>query len=174
MDSRLLAVIYGVRRAVSSAGWRAHEPNSFSETGIRNWHKRAVAIASWHYQSAVFREARLTRIRLSFRATLVASIILATPAAGASFPTVVRNVLDAQTDGRLAKMGRDQRARMTDCVIATLAGLPGGKKRYITEGATLDEQQDRFGEVVQEDRAKWKQKIATACSKIAVESTSTD
>ena len=92
----------------------------------------------------------------------------------ASFPQVVRAVLDAQTDGRLAKMGRDQRARMTDCVIATLAGLPGGKKRYIVEGASLDEQQDRFGEVVQEDRAKWKQKIATACSKIAVELTSND
>jgi hypothetical protein len=121
-----------------------------------------------------FREAALFRTHFLTQAIIIASLLLATPAAAASFPTVVRNILDAQTDGRLAKMGRDQRARMTDCVIATLAGLPGGKKRYITEGATLDEQQDRFGEVVQEDRAKWKQKIATACSKIAVESTSTD
>jgi hypothetical protein len=120
------------------------------------------------------READLVRTHFSTHAAIIASLLFATPAAAASFPTVVRNVLDSQTDGRLAKMGRDQRARMTDCVIATLAGLPGGKKRYITEGATLDEQQDRFGEVVQEDRAKWKQKIATACSKIAVESTSTD
>ena len=114
------------------------------------------------------------RIHFSIPAAIVASLLLATPAAAASFPSVVRSILDAQTDGRLAKMGRDQRARMTDCVIATLAGLPGGKKRYITEGANLDEQEHRFGEVVQEDRAKWKQKIATACSKIAVESTSTD
>jgi hypothetical protein len=114
----------------------------------------------------------------TFGAALMVSaslLIGTTPGAqGASFPQVVRAVLDAQTDGRLAKMGRDQRSRMTDCVIATLAGLPGGKKRYITEGASLDEQQDRFGEVVQEDRAKWKQKIATACSKIAVESSSND
>ena len=114
----------------------------------------------------------------TFGAALLATgavVIGAAPEAlAASFPAVVRAVLDSQTDGRLAKMGRDQRARMTDCVIATLAGLPGGKKRYIVEGASLDEQQDRFGEVVQEDRAKWKQKIATACSKIAVESTSTD
>ena len=114
----------------------------------------------------------------TFGAALVATAALAigaaTGASAASFPQVVRAVLDAQTDGRLANMGPDQRARMTDCVIATLAGLPGGKKRYIVEGASLDEQQDRFGEVVQEDRAKWKQKIATACSKIAVESTSND
>jgi len=121
----------------------------------------------------------ITKHRYStFGAALVVTAALAIGAApgasAASFPTVVRAVLDAQTDGRLAKMGRDQRARMTDCVIATLAGLPGGKKRYIVEGASLDEQQDRFGEVVQEDRAKWKQKIATACSKIAVESTSND
>jgi hypothetical protein len=71
-------------------------------------------------------------------------------------------------------MNPDQRGRMTDCVIATLAGLPGGKKRYIVQGTTLDEQQDRFGEVVQEDRAKWKQKIAQSCSKIAVEKTTGD
>lgn len=123
----------------------------------------------------------MLRTRLSPRAIGMALIFTASLVVGAapdalaaSFPAVVRAVLDSQTDGRLAKMGRDQRARMTDCVIATLAGLPGGKKRYIVEGATLDEQQDRFGEVVQEDRAKWKQKIATACSKIAVESTSTD
>jgi hypothetical protein len=114
----------------------------------------------------------------TFGAALMVTASLAIGAApgalAASFPTVVRAVLDAQTDGRLAKMGRDQRARMTDCVIATLAGLPGGKKRYIVEGTSLDEQQDRFGEVVQEDRAKWKQKIAAACSKIAVESSSND
>jgi hypothetical protein len=116
----------------------------------------------------------LHRIRFSTGAAIAALLLFAAPVDAASFPSVVRNILDSQTDGRLAKMGPDQRARMTDCVIATLAGLPGGKKRYIVEGATLDEQQDRFGEVVQEDRAKWKQKIATACSKIAVEHTSTD
>ena len=94
----------------------------------------------------------------------------ATPAAlAASFPTVVRAILDGQTDGRLAKMAPDQRARMTDCVIATLAGLPSGKKRFVVEGANFEEQEHRFGEVVQEDRAKWKQKIAAACAKIAIE-----
>jgi hypothetical protein len=122
----------------------------------------------------LYLEVSLSRIRLLTRAVVAVLLLSATPAVAASFPSVVRAVLDAQTDGRLAKMGRDQRSRMSDCVIATLSGLPGGKKRYIVEGASLDQQQDRFGEVVQEDRAKWKQKIATACSKIAVESSSND
>ena len=110
---------------------------------------------------------------LSTRAALLASIAISVPSAAlaASFPSVVRAVLDSQSDGRLASMDGGQRSEMTDCVIATLAGLPGGKKRYITEGATLDQQQDRFGEVVMEDRAKWKQKIASACGKIAMSKT---
>jgi len=103
-----------------------------------------------------------------------ASMLAAPAAEAASFPSVVRAVLDSQTEGRIAQMGRDQRARMTDCVIGALSGLPNGKKRYIVEGATLDEQQDRFGEVVQEDRAKWKQAIAKACSSIAMGGSSED
>jgi hypothetical protein len=112
------------------------------------------------------------RIRLSPQAIVLALLALgAPPASAASFPTVVRAVLDAQTDGRLAGMSTGQRGEMTDCVISTLAGLPGGKKKYIAEGASLDEQTDRFGEVVQEDRAKWKQKISSACGKIALSKT---
>ena len=83
----------------------------------------------------------------------------------------MRAVLDAQTDGRLAGMPAGQRAEMTDCVVSTLAGLPGGRKKYVVEGASLDEQTDRFGEVVQADRAKWKQKIASVCGKIAMSKT---
>ena len=118
----------------------------------------------------------MRRTSLSIRAMILASLAvgIAPAASAASFPTVVRAVLNASTDGRLAKMGSDQRARMTDCVVSTLAGLPGGRKRYITEGASLDEQTDRFGEVVQEDRAKWKQHIARSCSKIAIESDNKD
>jgi hypothetical protein len=55
-----------------------------------------------------------------------------------------------------------------------LSGLPNGRKRYIVEGSTLDEQQDRFGEVVEADRAKWKQAIAKACSSIAMGGSSND
>jgi hypothetical protein len=115
----------------------------------------------------------MPRTLLSTRATVLAALaIVAAPSVlAASFPAVVRAVLDGQTTGRLAQMDRDQRAQMTDCVIAALAGLPAGKKRYVAEGASLDEQTDRFGEVVQEDRAKWKQKIASACASIALAKT---
>jgi len=34
------------------------------------------------------------------------------------------------------------------------------------EGGTLDAQQDRFGEVVLENRAEWKQQISKRCAKI--------
>ena len=118
----------------------------------------------------------MPRTRLSTKAVVLASLAIgAAPAAMASsFPSVVRAVLNGQTTGRIAEMGPDQRAQMTDCVVATLAGLPAGKKRYVAEGASLDEQTDRFGEVVQEDRAKWKQKIASACGKIALNGTTGD
>jgi hypothetical protein len=115
----------------------------------------------------------MPHFRFSTGAVLLASLVIgaAPPASAQSFPTVVRAVLNAQTDGRLASMGASQRAEMTDCVISTLAGLPGGQKKYIAAGASLDEQTDRFGEVVQADRAKWKQKIASVCGKIAMQKT---
>ena len=111
--------------------------------------------------------------RLSTTTVVLALLAIGAPPAALadSFPTVVRAVLDGQTTGRLAQMDRDQRGQMTDCVIATLAGLPAGKKRYISEGANFGEQQHRFGEVVQENRAQWKQKIASACGKIALSKT---
>jgi hypothetical protein len=99
---------------------------------------------------------------------LVAILAGATAANAAEFPTVVRAILDSQTTGRLAAMSPDKRVRMTDCVIATLNGLPSGKKRYIVEGKNLDEQEDRFGQVVDEDNAKWRQNIARACASIAM------
>lgn len=115
-------------------------------------------------------------VRLSTGAVMLAALAAGIPPAAraASFPTVVRAVLDGQKDGRLASMDSSQRAEMTNCVIATLAGLPAGKKRYISEGANFDEQEHRFGEVVQEDRAKWKQKIASACGSIALKKTTGD
>ena len=113
------------------------------------------------------------RINLSASAVILAALAIGAPpaASAASFPAAVRAVLDGQSDGRLASMDAGQRAEMTNCVISTLAGLPGGKKKYIAEGGSLDEQTDRFGEVVQEDRAKWKQKIASVCGKIAMSKT---
>jgi hypothetical protein len=53
-------------------------------------------------------------------------------------------------------------------VNTVLAKLPAGKKRYVADAASFDEMQDRFGEVVMENRAEWKQKIASKCAKIAL------
>ncbi len=118
----------------------------------------------------------MPRTRLSIRAAVLASLAIgAAPVAfAASFPTVVRAVLNAQTTGRLAQMDPDQRAQMTDCVIGALAGMPNGRKQYVTGGAGIAEQQHRFGEVVLEDRAKWKQKIASVCASIALAKTTGD
>ena len=113
-------------------------------------------------------------IRLSLRAAALILLVAATPAAAASFPVVVRAILNAQSDGRIANMGPDQKARMIECVISALSGVPNGQKRLVAEGATLDEQTDRFGDLVNADRAKWKQAIAKACASIAMGGSSND
>lgn len=115
-------------------------------------------------------EVTLPRIRLSTRALLIASLFCATPAAAADFSTVVRSILDHQTDGPLSEMDADKRGRMTDCVIETLSALPSGLQRKITEGKDLEEQEHLFGQVVDENHAKWRQTIAKQCGHIATES----
>jgi hypothetical protein len=101
--------------------------------------------------------------------TAVVAALLGAPTAGAAeFPAVVRAILNSQTDGRLASMGTSQRARMTDCVVAALSGVPNGRKRFVVEGKDLDEQEHRFGQVVLENQAQWKKAIARACASIAM------
>ncbi len=102
-------------------------------------------------------------------AMLMIVMLAAAPAAAADFPTVVRAILNHQTDGPLAEMEPDKRGRMTDCVIETLAKLPSGLKRRIAEGATLEDQEHEFGRVVDADHAKWRQTIAKSCGHIATE-----
>ena len=105
-----------------------------------------------------------------YRLTLVfASLLVSASAVAADFPTVVRAILDNQTDGPLTEMDADKRARMTDCVIETLAALPSGLKDKIVEGKDLEEQEHRFGQVVDENHAKWRQTIAQKCGHIATE-----
>jgi len=110
-----------------------------------------------------------TSIRVPFLALAAAITFLpATPTSAAGdFNSVVRAVLNHQTSGQLAEMDSARRAKMTDCVIQALQPLPEGFKRKIVEGKTLEEQQHAFGEVVQDNHAKWKQNIAKACSDIA-------
>lgn len=98
---------------------------------------------------------------------VAAALLLAAPASAADFPTVVRSILDHQTEGPLTEMDADRRGKMTDCVIDTLSALPDGLKRKIVEGKDLEEQEHFFGQVVDENHAKWRQTIAKVCGQIA-------
>lgn len=89
------------------------------------------------------------------------------PSTAADFNSVVKAILDSRTDGPLAEMDANKRAKMTTCVIEALQPLPSGSKKKIVEGKNLSEQAHAFGLVVDADHAKWRQNIAKACSEIA-------
>ena len=109
--------------------------------------------------------------RIAFLSLATAALLLpAGPSlAATNFNSVVQAILDSRTDGPLAEMDADHRSRMTACVIDTLQALPSGQKRKIVEGKTLSEQAHIFGQVVDENHAKWRQTIARSCSQIATE-----
>ena len=98
---------------------------------------------------------------------LLTSMLIATPAMASDFPTVVRAILDRQTDGPLAEMDGDKRSKMTDCVIQTLGALPDGLQKKIVDAGALEDQEHAFGQVVDADHAKWRQTISKACGEIA-------
>ena len=101
-------------------------------------------------------------------AVIVFGAFIAAPAEAGSFGAVVEKVLMSQQDGPVAKLDANRKRELVSCVNNVLAALSNGKKRYITEASTFDEMQDRFGEVVMENRAEWKQKIAKSCASIAM------
>ena len=99
-----------------------------------------------------------------------ALVLLAAPATAATdFNSVVKAILDSRTDGPLAEMDASKRSKMTACVVQALQPLPSGYKKRIVAGKTLGEQAHIFGQVVDENHAKWRQNIAKACSEIATE-----
>jgi hypothetical protein len=102
-------------------------------------------------------------------AACVAATFAIGTAAAAEFPAVVTEILLAQTDGPLSRMSDQKKSLMIACVNQVLTALPGAKKRFVVAGETLDERQDRFGDVVMENRAEWKQKIARACASVALQ-----
>ena len=104
---------------------------------------------------------------MAIAATLL--IAAAAPATAADFNAVVRAILDHQTDGPLADMEAPRRAKMTSCVVETLQALPSGFKRKIVEAGNLDAQEHAFGQVVDDNHAKWRQTIAKSCGHIATD-----
>ena len=109
----------------------------------------------------------MKKIQVSTQVLVAASLLIATPALANDFPTVVRAILDHQTDGPLTEMDKDKRAKMTDCVIDTLGALPSGLQKKIVDAGALEDQEHAFGEVVDADHAKWRQTISKACGEIA-------
>ena len=101
--------------------------------------------------------------------TVVAASVITTPAfAGASFPAVVEKVLMNQTDGPVSKLPADKKRELISCVNQVLAELPNGRKKFVTAASSYDEMEHRFGTVVMENRAEWKQRIARGCAHIVV------
>lgn len=105
--------------------------------------------------------------RVAIVAALAAAIVspsLAQP----SFPAAVEKILLQQQQGPVSKLPADKKRELIGCVNDVLAALPNGKKRFVTEAASYDELENRFGKVVMENRAEWKQRIAQGCAHIVV------
>ena len=100
--------------------------------------------------------------------TVVASVAVAPAAAGPAFPTAVQQILLHQDHGPVSKLPASKKRELISCVNQVLAGLPNGKKRFVTGAASYGEMESRFGKVVMENRAEWKQKIAAGCASIVV------
>ena len=107
-------------------------------------------------------------LRTAGALVILGSMVAGPAYAGSSFPSIVEKVLMSQQSGPVAKLDADRKRQLVACVNNVLAALPAGKKRYVTEASSLDEMQDRFGEVVMENRAEWKQKITKSCASIAM------
>jgi hypothetical protein len=88
--------------------------------------------------------------------------------AGPDFPSAVAQILMNQQDGPVSRLDEGRKQQLIACVNTVLAELPNGKKRFVLEAANFDELEDRFGVVVMENRAEWKQKIARSCAHIVV------
>ncbi len=89
-------------------------------------------------------------------------------AAGTSFPAAVEQILKHQQKGLVGKLSDQKKHELIVCVNQVLAELPNGRKRYVIQAANFDELEYRFGKVVMENHAEWKQKIARGCAHIVV------
>jgi len=99
---------------------------------------------------------------------VLAGVFATTTASAITFPSAVDQILRSQQSGPVSKLDDARKGELIVCVNDVLSGLPNGKKRFVLEAASFDEMQDRFGTVVMENRAEWKQKIAAGCAHIVI------
>lgn len=108
--------------------------------------------------------------------TAGAFIVLATVASGwttpvnasGGFEAAVETILMSQTEGRVSTLPADKKRELVACVNQVLAEMPNGMKRFVLEAASFDEMEHRFGQVVMQNHAEWKQAIARGCAHIVV------
>ena len=99
---------------------------------------------------------------------VVALTLGAGSGSAADFPSAVETVLMGQSDGQIAKLDPAGKRALIGCVNKVLDKLPAGDKRYVAAGSGFEDLEQRFGEVVMANRAKWKQRIAKACGSLAL------
>ena len=98
----------------------------------------------------------------------VSIVVLSTSAAyAASFNSAVETVLKEQKEIKELDSGRQ--GEMIACVQTTLTEVPPPRQSYVAEAANFDEMENRFGEVVLENQAEFKQLITKNCGGIALE-----
>ena len=107
----------------------------------------------------------MSRLASSFGAIAIV-LGLASPGLAADFNSVVETVLAKQP--QVTDLPPDRQRAMIACVKKVLANVPAGQKRRVEEAKDYNQMEDRFGELVLADRAKFKQQITTDCGEIAV------
>jgi hypothetical protein len=85
-----------------------------------------------------------------------------------SFTDLVSEILRSQTTGMISELNDTTKTALISCVNGVLEDLPNGQKRYILQGEDYTDQESRFGKIVQQNHAEWKQKIAGACASVAL------
>jgi hypothetical protein len=118
----------------------------------------------------------MTSVRKTMRHTAGALVVLAAMAgglatpvqAGGSFPAVVEQILMGQTEGLVSTLPMDKKRKLVACVNKVLTDMPNGMKRYVLAATNYNEAEQRFGKVVMQNHAEWKQAIARGCSHIVV------
>lgn len=102
-------------------------------------------------------------------AIAIAAAVWTAPAeAGGSFPAAVERILLNQTEGRVSTLPMPKKRALISCVNNVLTAMPNGMKRFVLAANSFDEMENRFGKVVMQNRAEWKQKIARGCAHIVV------
>ena len=81
-----------------------------------------------------------------------------------AFATVVQKVL--MQDEQVKGLEPARQKEMIACATKALANVPPPTKRKVAQAANLDEMQDRFGQMVMADRAKYQKEITAACGEI--------